>query len=154
MSTHNTPTTPGVHSVPDPDLVGSGDVEAVAKARGIDARDARAVMNNMAVVQVHGSEHEFRVYNHRGDCYEVDLEIHTCSCPDFEHNNPGRCKHIRRAALEAGDSAGFDRPEFIVDSLDAVDAIDGEIEKLMKERNALTAMLESFAALDAKGRGE
>jgi len=37
------------------------------------------------------------------DAYRVDLEMGRCTCPDHQYRE-ARCKHLRRAAIETGDT--------------------------------------------------
>ena len=47
----------------------------------------------------------FIVAGEPGDTYTVDVETHSCTCPDAKHRDPdGGCKHVRRALFWSGEA--------------------------------------------------
>lgn len=104
----------------------SRDHEKASELQTLDARDVRALEEEITVMQhvgeARGDNDLFLVVSASGSEYLVDVRAGTCTCPDFVHNG-NHCKHARRVTMETGM-----RPVDAValDALDVSDQFDGD----------------------------
>ena len=72
----------------------------------VQAREQRATAALEDVVDVRSLAPGMFEVQTLSDVYQVDIELGVCYCPDFEFNSPpkGRCKHLQRARIEAGET--------------------------------------------------
>lgn len=85
----------------------------------LDPRTIRALTEQIRVFE--RSDGDFDVYGESGSRYQVDLAAKTCSCPDNRYRGV-RCKHLRRALIEAG----------AVDTSALIGALEAERDKFQR----------------------
>ena len=124
-------------SVVHPATTDSTDAE-----NGIDDRDRRALLEALLCERI--APGMFRVYNEEGTDYVVDIDGDACTCPDFRYRTV-KCKHLRRARLEAGEAD----TKGLAERIDAdLEAIDDRLEELAARRAALVRCRAALARFE------